>query len=107
MIDHITLCVRDIEKSRIFYDEPFGRYEIDVDPIFAIVQQDSSNPAKPNLHVAFKVESRETFKEFYYKALDLGGKNNTPRVPRPHYGDSYYAAFILDFDRNNMEVCLY
>jgi catechol 2,3-dioxygenase-like lactoylglutathione lyase family enzyme len=123
MIDHITLRVKDIEKSRTFYDEllkvidykivlgkvdePFRGYGIDADPIFEIVQEDSTHPANSHVHVAFKVESKEIVKNFYDKALALGGKDNGPPGPRPHYGDSYYAAFILDIDGNNMEVCLY
>ena len=123
MIDHITLRVKDLEKSRAFYDEllkvieykivlgkddePFRGYGVDVDPIFEIVQADSNQPANSHVHIAFKVESEEIVKEFYEKALALGGKDNGPPRPRPHYGETYYAAFILDSDENNIEVCLY
>lgn len=72
MLDHITLRVRDIEKSKSFYDEllktidykivlrnndePFRGYGPNVDPLFEIVQEDENHPANSHVHIAFKVK---------------------------------------------------
>ena len=122
MLDHITLRVRDIEKSKSFYDEllktidykivlgnndePFRGYGPNVDPLFEIVQEDENHPANSHVHIAFKVKSKKVVKDFYQNAI-AGGKYNSPPGPRPLYGKTYYAVFILDLDLYNIEVCLY
>ena len=41
------------------------------------------------------------------KSLASGGKDNGKPGPRPSYGETYYAAFVLDPDGYNVEaVCL-
>jgi hypothetical protein len=39
-------------------------------------------------------------------ALAAGGTDNGPPGLRPHYHESYYGAYVLDLDGNNVEaVC--
>ena len=92
MIDHITIRVKNISKSKIFYDsllqiigyktvlgkdnDPFRGYGIKDDPEFEIVQTDSMHPPNSNVHIAFKVFNKKTVKLFHQKALELGGKCN-------------------------------
>jgi hypothetical protein len=43
---------------------------------------------------------------FHAAGLAAGGVDNGPPGPRPHYHQSYYGAFVLDPDGNNIEaVC--
>ena len=123
MIDHITIRVKNISKSKIFYDsllqiigyktvlgkdnDPFRGYGIKDDPEFEIVQTDNMHPPNSNVHIAFKVCNKKTVKLFHQKALELGGKCNGKPGFRPAYGETYYASFIIDPDGNNIEACIY
>jgi len=58
------------------------------------------------LHIAFAAATREQVDDFYRAAVEAGGKDNGPPGIRPRYGDSYYAAFVIDPDGHNIEaVC--
>jgi catechol 2,3-dioxygenase-like lactoylglutathione lyase family enzyme len=58
-------------------------------------------------HVAFRANDRESVDRFYAAGLKAGGKDNGGPGPRPDYGPTYYAAFLIDPDGNNVEaVCL-
>ncbi len=117
MIDHISINVSDVVKSRAFYEQalkPLG-YEVIADfghviglgaggkPDFWIGDRD--RPGTP-IHVAFASPDRETVDAFYEAALAAGGKDNGPPGLRVHYHPSYYGAFVRDPDGNNVEaVC--
>jgi len=123
MIDHITLRVKDFDKSKAFYDKVletlgmrvvlgspdkgFVGYGPADDPVFEIVQSNGQKPAHKNVHVAFRADSKETVDSFYQAAIAAGAKDNGKPGPRPKYSPSYYACFVLDFDGNNIEACLY
>ena len=47
-------------------------------------------------HLAFAARSRVDVCAFYKAALISGAKDNWPPGLRPHFGDSYYAGFIID-----------
>lgn len=49
--------------------------------------------------------SKEAMHQFHPAALKAGAKDNGPPGFRREYGDDYYAAFVLDFDGNNIEAC--
>jgi catechol 2,3-dioxygenase-like lactoylglutathione lyase family enzyme len=56
--------------------------------------------------VAFTSPDRATVDRFHEAALAAGGTDNGAPGLRPHYHESYYAAFVLDPDGNNVEaVC--
>jgi len=117
MIDHVILNVGDVARSRAFYVEalkPLG-YDIVMEfprgvgfgpagkPIFWVSGRE---PAQTAVHVAFSAERRETVDEFHAAALKAGGKDNGGPGLRKQYHPSYYGAFILDPDGNNVEaVC--
>jgi catechol 2,3-dioxygenase-like lactoylglutathione lyase family enzyme len=62
-------------------------------------------PSGP-VHIAFTAPSRAAVDAFYRAAIAAGGKDNGPPGLRPHYHASYYGAFVLDPDGNNVEaVC--
>ncbi|MBN8993561.1 MAG: VOC family protein [Rhizobiales bacterium] len=118
MLDHVTLGVSDIERSRKFYDEalrPLGierlyaegesasGYGAGKKAFFWISQKDASQTGS---HVAFATEERQTVDRFHQAALAAGGRDNGPPGLRPHYHENYYGAFVLDPDGHNIEaVC--
>ena len=57
-------------------------------------------------HIAFTARDHETVDSFHAAALAAGGTDNGAPGPRPIYHPSYYGAFVLDPDGNNVEaVC--
>lgn len=123
MLDHITIQVRNLAKSKNFYDavleslgmkivlsntkKSFWGYGVKEDPIFEIAQATKSSPAHKRVHIAFKAKNRKSVDAFYKTAIAAGGKDNGPPGPRPNYTPSYYAAFVRDPDGNNIEACIY
>jgi catechol 2,3-dioxygenase-like lactoylglutathione lyase family enzyme len=120
MFDHVGLNVRDFAASRSFYEqalEPLG-YRVVFDgsewngagfgtsddkPEFWIMQRD---PCGTGTHVAFVVPDRETVDAFHAAALAAGGTDHGAPGIREHYHPTYYGAFVLDPDGNNVEaVC--
>jgi catechol 2,3-dioxygenase-like lactoylglutathione lyase family enzyme len=56
------------------------------------------------LHVAFASPDRATVDAFHREALAAGGRDNGPPGLRPQYHPSYYGAFVLDPEGNNVEA---
>ncbi|MCB9799033.1 glyoxalase [Candidatus Nomurabacteria bacterium] len=46
-------------------------------------------------------------RDWYKAALQAGAKDNGKPGPRKDYSPTYYAAFVIDRDGNNIEVCFY
>jgi catechol 2,3-dioxygenase-like lactoylglutathione lyase family enzyme len=122
VIHHIDVPVRDLSKSRAFFDAALAPLGLQLvmhnrhdqghevlgygslpDPVFWI--RNGKSPIE-KLHVAFAAPTREAVDDFHRAALNIGGMCNGPPGLRPWYADNYYAAFILDPDGNNIEaVC--
>ena len=58
-------------------------------------------------HIAFAAKSKAEVEEFYKVALAAGGIDNGAPGYRANYSPGYYAAFIHDADKNNVEVVWY
>jgi catechol 2,3-dioxygenase-like lactoylglutathione lyase family enzyme len=119
MFDHVGLNVADYETSKRFFEQalaPLG-YRVVMDfpewgsagfgtndkPEFWVSARD---PRGTGTHLAFHVSDRTTVDAFHAAALDAGGTDNGAPGLRPHYHETYYAAFVLDPDGNNVEaVC--
>ena len=118
MLDHVTVGVSDIERSRKFYDsalrplgiarlygdgERFAGYGIASKAFFWIGIRDRP---QTGAHIAFAADDHATVKRFYDEAIAAGGKDNGSPGLRPHYDPDYYGAFVLDPDGHNIEaVC--
>ena len=118
MLDHVTLGVSDLERSKTFYDRAlsplgiarlyaeagrFAGYGIDPKAFFWIGTRPN---AQSGAHVAFTAKDRATVDRFYADAIAAGGKDNGGPGLRPHYHANYYGAFVLDPDGHNIEaVC--
>ena len=119
MVDHVGLNVRDYEASRTFYEQAlaplgysvvmavdefraagFGTHD---KPEFWVAERE---PFGTGTHVAFGCDDRAAVDLFHTAALAAGGVDNGAPGLREHYHPSYYAAFVLDPDGNNVEaVC--
>jgi catechol 2,3-dioxygenase-like lactoylglutathione lyase family enzyme len=121
MIAHISIGVRDIDRSKRFYDavlEPLGckclrparsmlGYGYGRDSIaFWVVSAEHPVPAdeKSGLHFCFAAPNAKAVDAFYATALRAGGRDNGAPGLRPVYGADYYAAFIIDPDGYRIEA---
>ena len=113
LFDHVTLPVRDIARSRAFYEralQPLGVRVVQSSqgPGFAIDDQDfwimEQEMATGSVHIAFAAPDRNTVDAFHAAAVEAGGVDNGRPGLRPHYHSGYYAAFVLDPDGNNVEA---
>ena len=84
MIDHITIRVQDLEKSRTFYEkalavlghkhnignseEGYYGFGIGEDPVLEITQATAERPAHTKIHFAFKASGKEQVDEFYRRS---------------------------------------
>lgn len=56
--------------------------------------------------MALNASDRKAVDDFHHAALAHGGTDNGGPGLRPHYGPSYYAAFVVDLDGHHLEaVC--
>lgn len=123
MLDHLGFVVRDLTKSRAFYEAVFA-------PLGFVIREDhgkavifarpdnffpfvflgegrpsfwtaQSQPGTSPAHYAFQAPSRAAVDAFHAAGLAAGGRDNG--APRQRHPD-YYAAFLLDPDDNNVEA---
>jgi catechol 2,3-dioxygenase-like lactoylglutathione lyase family enzyme len=117
LLDHVGVPVSDFERSKRFYAQalsPLG-YELIMEP--SVSAAGFGRRGKPDFwigqgetgqafHIAFAAEDRLTVDAFYEEAIAAGGRDNGGPGLRPQYHASYYGAFVLDPDGNNIEaVC--
>jgi catechol 2,3-dioxygenase-like lactoylglutathione lyase family enzyme len=121
MIAHISIGVKDIDRSKRFYDtalEPLGYkclraartllgYGYGRDSIaFWVVS--AQRPIAPDetsgLHFCFAAPSTDAVDAFHAVALRAGGQDNGAPGLRPEYSPDYYAAFIIDPDGYRIEA---
>ena len=117
MLDHLTLTVRDLERSIAFYNRAFPalgyglsmRFEqmagfgTKTKPSFWL--KAGSAPSQP-MHLAFVAPSRLAVDRFHAEALAAGARDDGAPGLRPHYHPHYYGAFLIDPDGHPIEaVC--
>ncbi|MET0594759.1 MAG: VOC family protein [Polyangiaceae bacterium] len=116
MIDHIQLKVKNYEKSRQFYAralEPLG-YGVEYEDAAAKSAGFGTKGAidlwigegtpVSKLHIAFRAKDRQAVAKFHAAALASGGSDNGAPGVRADYSPTYYAAFVIDPDGNNLEL---
>ncbi len=124
MLDHIGYAVTDLDRSKRFYRAALAPLSITL--LMEVTAEQTGKDAhagfgangKPffwvgtgakragAVHVAFTAASRTQVDAFYEAAIAAGGRDNGPPGVRAHYHPSYYGAFVLDPDGNNIEaVC--
>ena len=119
MLHHVSLGVRDLALAGAFYDAllvalgfkrvfedstaiGYGLVD-DKDLLCLKLQPDAAAPGA-GFHLAFSAPSRAAIHVSHAAALQVGGQDNGPPGPRPHYGPNYYAAFLIDPDGHRIEV---
>lgn len=118
MIDHITVSVSNVERSKNFYEKAFrplgykvsfgetGKFwafDLGKGFLFEICSAKTTE-AVTSFHVAFRAKSQTNVQEFYKSALEAGARDNGAPGPRPDYTKNYYACFVLDPDGHNIEA---
>jgi catechol 2,3-dioxygenase-like lactoylglutathione lyase family enzyme len=128
LIDHTGIGVSDIHRSATFYEaalhplgiralvrltldfKPAGNYGPDLGgvgygvdyPMFWI---DVFHPHGVRQHTAFRAINRQQVDDFHAAAVKAGGADNgAPGLRTGRYPPGYYAALVLDPDRNNIEA---
>ena len=128
MIDHLSTYTTKFEAAQRFYDAAlaplgYGR----VMEMVATWDGEFPNrrmcaygpPGKPTLwlaevkqaasprHIAFVAPSRPAVHAFFDAALKAGGRDNGGPGEREQYHPTYYGAFVLDPDDNNVEAVVH
>ena len=117
-LDHLSVSVKRFSKARKLYEAALGAIGMTVnmdageacgfgangEKIFWLSKD---KKAAGGSHVALRVHERDLVSAFYDAALAAGAEDNGAPGPRPDYGPSYFAAFVHDFEGNNIEVVCY
>jgi catechol 2,3-dioxygenase-like lactoylglutathione lyase family enzyme len=119
MYDHVGLKVGDLARSVRFYSAALGALGYELcsqeesyaglgprgEP--ALWLYAGGKAATHGTHVAFRAKDHAAVDRFYEAGLANGAKDNGAPGLRADYSPTYYAAFLLDPDGNNVEaVCL-
>jgi catechol 2,3-dioxygenase-like lactoylglutathione lyase family enzyme len=120
MIGHLSFGVSDLPRAMAFYDAvlaELGYVRVWADDTaagygtaggndrFALkLQPGAVVPPRPGFHLAFNAPDRAAVDRFHAEALRHGGQDRGAPGPRPDYGDTYYAAFVLDPDGHKLEA---
>lgn len=123
MLDHVSLGVGELERSRRFYDavlrplglvrtldfedrgSDYGAFAGQFGVEFTITAEPGVSPAR-GMHFCFRARDREAVRAFHAAAIATGGRDDGGPGLRPQYHRDYYAAFVIDPDGNRIEaVC--
>ena len=125
-IDHVSVGVTNIRRSKTFYDAALA--PLGMTPIFPVeihgqlVGVGYGQGDKPSfwiqlpingqaasmgngVHIAFNAGSREQVDDFFLAAMEHGGVEDGRPGLRTEYHPDYYGAFVRDPDGNKIEAC--
>jgi catechol 2,3-dioxygenase-like lactoylglutathione lyase family enzyme len=120
VFDHVGLNVSDYEVSKQFYEQalaPLG-YSVQLElaewktaglgaeGVASDFWIGEREPLAMGMHVAFQAPDHATVDAFHAAGVAAGGTDNGPPGIREQYHPTYYGAYVLDPDGNNIEaVC--
>jgi catechol 2,3-dioxygenase-like lactoylglutathione lyase family enzyme len=119
MFNHVSIGVRDVDKTKHFYDaalKPLGYSCLSEsegslgygDDAVAFWIGATDRPVPPdtrsNLHFCFDAPTRQSVDAFHAAATKAGGRDNGAPGLRSDYGANYYAAFVVDPDGYRIEA---
>jgi catechol 2,3-dioxygenase-like lactoylglutathione lyase family enzyme len=117
MIDHVSVGVRDLTASTLFYEavlaplgysalerraatvgfgKAYAEFWLNVRPQLTVLDTGA--------HVCLRARTTEAIEEFHANALAGGGEDAGAPGLRSQFGDGYFAAFIRDLDGNCIEA---
>jgi catechol 2,3-dioxygenase-like lactoylglutathione lyase family enzyme len=117
VFDHVIIDVDALHTSRGFYERALAPLGISLvmelddrcafggksgKPQFWIAARGTTSAR--GVHFAFSAENPGAVDAFHRGAVAAGGSDNGPPGFRPQYHSSYYSAFVLDRDGNNIEA---
>jgi catechol 2,3-dioxygenase-like lactoylglutathione lyase family enzyme len=125
MLDHVSLGVSDLARSRRFYDaalRPLGLVRIvdfggdrgsdygaapgSLGVEFTITREAAVRTPIAGAHLCFRAPDRAAVDAFHAAALAAGGSDDGGPGLRPQYHADYYGAFVRDPDGHRIEaVC--
>lgn len=119
MLHHISLGVGDLAVAGRFYDAALGAlgyrrvFEddtaigyglIDDQDLLCLKLHDQAAAPGAGFHLAFTAGTRGQVDAFHRAAMANAGIDNGAAGLRPDYGDTYYAAFVIDPDGHRIEA---
>jgi catechol 2,3-dioxygenase-like lactoylglutathione lyase family enzyme len=118
MIDHVSVGVRELERSARFYEavlRTLGYIKHDVRlatigfgkryPEFWINLRPAMSALPDNgHHVCLRARDAKAVDAFHAAAIAAGGLSDGAPGLRPQHGEGYYAAFVRDPDGNRIEA---
>lgn len=124
MLDHVSLGVTNLERSRRFYDavlrplglvrtvdfgagrgSDYGAMAGQLGVEFTITLEPEVAPSR-GMHLCFRAPDRAAVRAFHAAALATGGRDDGAPGLRQLYHADYFAAFVLDPDGHRIEsVC--
>ena len=117
VIDHLGVGVRDYDESVAFYSAALAPLGLEL-----VAETGGDNRAagfgyqgrddfwihegRPagRAHIAFEAQSEEQVEAFHKAAVDAGARDNGQPGLRTEYSATYYAAYVLDPNGNNIEA---
>jgi catechol 2,3-dioxygenase-like lactoylglutathione lyase family enzyme len=125
MLDHVSLGVTDVDRSRRFYDaalrtlglvrtvdfdggrgSDYGAAPGQLGVEFTITREAAAQTPIPGAHICFRAPDRAAVDAFHAAALASGGRDDGAPGLRAQYHADYYAAFVSDPDGHRIEaVC--
>jgi predicted lactoylglutathione lyase len=117
MYDHIGLRVKDLKAAARFYETtlaPLGHVPGSSGDSYAgfgpkgapALWLHAHEGKATGAHICFSAKTRAEVDQFHAAGLKAGGKDNGKPGLRTEYSESYYGAFLIDLDGNNIEaVC--
>ena len=119
MIDHVSVAVSDLERSRRFYSATLATLGLSqivlkettigfgkTYPEFWINLRSGMTPRARNcgMHICLRANSRDAVEGFFDAAVKSGGTAEAEPRLWPEYNERYFAAFIRDPDGNRIEA---
>lgn len=120
MLGHLSFGVHDLIRSAAFYDAilaPLGYARVwtsghavgfgipgSGDKLALFAKPGEVVAPGPGFHLAFDAPNRAAVDAFHSIAIELGARDAGKPGIRPHYGPTYYAAFVFDIDEYKLEA---
>jgi catechol 2,3-dioxygenase-like lactoylglutathione lyase family enzyme len=119
MLGHLSFGVVDLARSTAFYDAAMGALGFERvwtsdhgvgyglpggnDKLALFPRAEAVAPGV-GFHLAFDAPDRAAVGRFHAAAIAAGGTDDGAPGLRPHYGETYYAAFVIDPDGYKLEA---